>query len=377
MGRDWLSDTTTVTLKSNGEIQAWCDRVQEQDRKRKEARAREKRVLAEWADEVNASYGALQNQYAALEGEFEAVARMYNHAELVMHRDGHVEDHYEVTLAYLERDLYDEAKAAKRAVLGKWGPLDAHAATWTGHSKEGRGVRVRRAVDTARVDMHSSEVAYWTAKIEHLEAFELNAANKAKVLKAQRARTQSRNEFWSAHRSMVEAGGDIANILDKTRRPASEEHLAELKESFFDRVDAWEAEQRQCSEALVASMVSRVIRTVRLRIADEAIESVESKLAEAKRERKVKLAELDKALEALQPPPPSSPAPAPAPVVVDPKVKALEAVRKLNREKALKTETLLAQRKRAVKAIEAEEKLAEAAAARASAAKGRGSRGSP
>jgi len=362
---------TTLHLNSNEEIRAWCNGVQEQDRKRKEARNAEKRMLTEWADEVSESYGALQTQYAALEGEFEAVARMYNHAELVMHRTI-VNDHYEVTLAYLERDLYDEAKAAKRAVLSKWEPLDAHAATWTGWSKEGRGVRARRAVDTARVDMHSSEVAYWTAKIEHHEAFELNAANKAKVLKAQRARTQSRNEFWSAHRKMVEAGGDIATILDKTRRPASEDHLAKLKESFYNRVDAWEAEQRQRGAALVADMVSRVIRTVRLRIADEAIESVESKLAAARRERKVKLAELDKALEALQPPPSPSP---PSPVV-DPKVKALEAVRKLNREKALKTETLLAQRKRAVKALEAEEKLAEAAAARAAASK-RGSRGSP
>ena len=60
-------------------------------------------------------------------------------------------------------------------------------------------------------------------------------------------------------------------------------------------------------------------------------------------------------------------------VVVDPKAKALEAVRKLNREKALKTATLLAQRKRVIRALEAEEKLAEAAAARA-VAKGRGSR---
>ena len=365
--------TTTLRLKSNEEIRAWCDRVQEQDQKRKEARAREKRVLTEWADEVKESYGALQAQYVALEGEFEAVARMYNYAELVMHRTI-VEDHHEATLAHLERDLYEEAKAAKRAVLRKWKPLDAHAATWTGNSKTGKGVRARRAVDTARVDMHSSEVAYWTAKIGHHEAFEPNAANKAKIVKAQRARRESREEFWSAHRAMVEAGGDIANILDKTRRPASEEHLAKLKESFYDRVDAWEAEQRLRSEALVHSMVGRVIRTVKCRVIDEQIEAYESKIATARRERKVHLEELDKAWQTLQSPP--SPTPAPAPVVVDPKVKALEAVRKTNREKALKTERVLSQRRRTAKALEAEEKLAEAAAARA-AAKGRGSRGSP
>ena len=192
--------------------------------------------------------------------------------------------------------------------------------------------------------MHSSEVAHWTAKIQHLKAFEPNAANRAKVVKAQRARTQSRVEFWSAHRSMVEAGGDIATILDKTRRPASEDHMAKLKETFYNRVDAWEAEQRRVGAALVDAMVGRVLSTVKL-----------TTLAAARRERKANLAELDKALEALQPPPPPpvAPAPAPAPaapvVVVDPKAKALEAVRKLNREKALKTETLLAQRKRVIK----------------------------
>ena len=353
---------TTLRLNSNEEIRAWCTQVQEQDRKRKEARKAEKRMLIEWADEVKDSYGALQKQYVALEGEFEAVARMYNHAELVMHRTV-VEDNYEVTLAYLERDLHDEAKAAKRAVICKWGPLDAHAATWVGDSKVGKGICARRAVDTARVDMHSSEVAHWTAKIQHLKAFEPNAANRAKVVKAQRARTQSRVEFWSAHRSMVEAGGDIATILDKTRRPASEDHMAKLKETFYNRVDAWEAEQRRVGAALVDAMVGRVLSTVKL-IRDH------SRVAAARRERKANLAELDKALEALQPPPPPPVAPAPAApaapvVVVDPKAKALEAVRKLNREKALKTETLLAQRKRVIRALEAEEKLAEAAAARA------------
>ena len=368
---------TTLHLNTRKEIDAWRDQVLEQDRKIKEAEEARKRMLVEWADEVRDSYGALQTQYTALEGEFEAVARMYNHAELVMHRTV-VEDHYEVTLAYLERDLYNDAKVAKRKAICKWGPLNAHAATWTGDSKVGKGIRARRAVDTARVDMHSSEVAYWTAKIQHLEAFEPNAANKAKIVKAQRARTQSRTDFWSAHSDMVEAGGDIATILDKTRRPASEDHLAKLKATFFDRVDAWEAEQRRVGAALVDAMVGRVLSTVKLQIADEEIEGIEAALAASKRERKVKLAELDKALEALQPPPPSPPAAPAAPVVVvDPKLKALEVVRKLNREKALKTETLLAQRKRAVKALEAEEKLAEAAAARASASKGRGSRGSP
>jgi hypothetical protein len=52
-------------------------------------------------------------------------------------------------------------------------------------------------------------------------------------------------------------------------------------------------------------------------------------------------------------------------VLVDPKVRALEALRKFNREKALKTERILAQRRRVAKALEAEEKLAQAAEARA------------
>ena len=123
-------------------------------------------------------------------------------------------------------------------------------------------------------------------------------------------------------------------------------------------------------------MVVRVIKTVRLRIIDEDIETYKSKIATARRERKVHLEELDRAMQTLQSsssPPPPAPEVAVAVAVEDPKAKALEAVRKLNREKALKTETLLAQRKRTAKALEAEEKLAEAAAARA-AAKGRVSR---
>ena len=220
--------------------------------------------------------------------------------------------------------------------------------------------------------MHSSEVAHWTAKIQHLKAFEPNAANRAKVVKAQRARTQSRVEFWSAHRSMVEAGGDIATILDKTRRPASEDHMAKLKETFYNRVDAWEAEQRRVGAALVDAMVGRVLSTVS--------SASSTTLAAARRERKANLAELDKALEALQPPPPPpvAPAPAPAPaapvVVVDPKAKALEAVRKLNREKALKTATLLAQRKRVIKGPRGRGEARRSRSGTGRCPKGRGSR---
>ena len=59
---------------------------------------------------------------------------------------------------------------------------------------------------------------------------------------------------------------------------------------------------------------------------------------------------------------------------MDPKAKALEALRKLNREKALKTERILAQRRRTAKALEAEEKLAQAAESRAAARGTRASR---
>lgn len=55
-------------------------------------------------------------------------------------------------------------------------------------------------------------------------------------------------------------------------------------------------------------------------------------------------------------------------VVLDSKAKALKALRKRNREKALRTERVLAQRRRVAKALEAEEKLAQAAEARAAAA---------
>jgi hypothetical protein len=107
-------------------------------------------------------------------------------------------------------------------------------------------------------------------------------------------------------------------------------------------------------------MVGRVMETVKKRQAEE-------RRAALKQERQDKL-EAEAARKAKGASQPPSPPPPPPPV--DPRAKALEAVRKTNREKALKTETLLAQRRRAAKALEAEEKLAQAAEARIAKTKG-------
>lgn len=332
--------------------------------------------LKAWVADVKVKYEGARASYSVLADEFHIVGSMYNHAELVVHRII-VDDDYEGTLAYLERDLYDEAKAAKRELFRKWKPLEEHSAThgFTAWNKE-KVLECRRAVDTARTLMLSNEVAYWTAKIKSLYKQEENAARNAKIVKAMRTQKHSRVAFWEAHGAMCKAGGGTRSIMHLMKRPFSEERMEEIKRTLYDRVDEWETEQKQRGEALVADMVVRVIKTVRLRIIDEDIETYKSKIATARRERKVHLEELDRAMQTLQSsssPPPPAPEVAVAVAVEDPKAKALEAVRKLNREKALKTETLLAQRKRTAKALEAEEKLAEAAAARA-AAKGRVSR---
>ena len=376
MGRDWLSDTTTVTLKSNDEIQAWCDRVIEHDRERKEEiesfKAMAGKEINEWIADVRTKYNGVREQYSALAKEFDAVGRMYNHAELVMHRII-VDDHHEGTLAYLERDLFEEAKAAKNELLRKWKPLEEHSAThgFTAPQKE-KVLEQRRAVDTARTLMLSHEVAYWTAKLKSLHEQEENAARNAKIVKARRAQKHARLDFWEAHGALCKAGGGTRGIMHLMKRPFSEERMEDIKRTLYERVDEWEAERQRRARYVVHRMMCGVIAKVKINLKRERLES---QLAALKAEQEQNL----QLMKTLQPTPPPTPPPPPSPeaavVVVDPKAKALEAVRKTNREKALKTATLLAQRKRAAKALEAEEKLAAAAAARAAPkAKARSSR---
>lgn len=359
------SSVQTVELRGQKQIHAWCDRVIEQDRQRKEAKAEakagaeeEKRNIEAWVANVKTKLDGVRAEYCALATEFDAVGRMYNHAELVMHRII-IEDHYEGTLAYLERDLFEEAKAAKHELLRKWQPLEEHAATNVYPKVEVKAVlEARRTVDTARALMLSHEVAYWTAKIKSLYEQEENAARNAKLVKAKRAQKHSRLAFWEAHGAMCNAGGGTRNIMHLMKRPFSEERMEEIKRTLYERVDEWEAERRRRAEDVVHWMMCGVIANVKIGL---SLERKESQLAalEAEQEQHLQL------MKTLQPtPPPPAPEAAEA-VVVDPKAKALEAVRKTNREKALKTERVLAQRRRAAKALEAEEKLAAAAAARA------------
>ena len=105
-------------------------------------------------------------------------------------------------------------------------------------------------------------------------------------------------------------------------------------------------------------MVGRVMATVKKQQGKEYRAALKQEKLDAEAARKARLqAELD-ALVAEQ-----------LARAADPKVKALEALRKTNREKALKTERVLAQRRRAVKALEVEEKLAHAAEAHVAKAK--------
>lgn len=343
-------------MKNRKEIDAW------RDRHLAEIRERDARLAREYREDTE----ALIELYATTTGTLRMLTKFPNYAAMVQAPDALTfYDHYsEPVIRGFEKHLWDKAKISKRQAEDLRSMFEDKYEDYVlklgGPPQEMLDLALRvREEEAVMHAIHYIYLHWWYQYLKMRHKQDPTASLLAKMTKAWRMREASnekRNRIVSVY---YKNGGNKKTLTDRIYDGSfatSDPNCASAANAYV-AFCAYLEEQRVEGEARVGAMVGRVIATVKRRQGEEH-------RAAQKQERQDKLdAEAArKAKGASQPPSPPPP--------VDPKAKALEAVRKTNREKALKTETLLAQRRRAAKALEAEEKLAQAAEARVTKTKG-------
>ena len=345
-------------LKNRKEIDAW------RDQHLAEIKERDAQLAKEYREETE----VLVELYATATGVLRMLTKFPNYAAMVQEPNAPTfYDHYSTPVIHgFEKHLWAKAKTSMRQADDLQAMFEDK---YTDYLLKIGGpppdmLDIAKRVREEEAVMHAIHYIYLYWRHAYLNVRfrkEPNAAWLVKTTRAKRLRDASNEKRNRVVESYYKNGGVKKTLTDRIYDGsfATSDPNAASAVNAYAAFCAYLEEQRIEGEARVGAMVGRVIAAVKKRQGEEhraALKQERQERLEAEAARKAK--------GASQPPSSSPPSPPPS---VDPKAKALEAVRKLNREKALRTETLLAQRRRAAKALEAEEKLAQAAEARASA----------
>jgi len=347
--------STTIHLKNRKQVDAWRDLVLAKDKRQKEREA-------QWTKDYIDEHETLADLYASITGVLRMLTKFPNYAAMVQVPNAQsFYTHYsEPVVDGFEKRLWDDVRTSKRQAEDLRRILEDKYSNWRAMlSTQESVLKVSERVLKESALMHAIHFIYWHWKHKFLKARfdeEPTAALTVKVAKAKRMLDYSNERRSVAVGMYYKRGGDdkvLQDLIYDQSFATSDPNTASAANAyaaFCDWLDAQKAE----GEALVGAMVGRVVVAVKKRQAEEHRAAQRQEKLDAEAARRAKSASR----------PPSLLIPV---MPVDPKVRALEALRKLNREKALKTERVRAQRRRAAKAIEAEEKLAQAAEARAAA----------
>ena len=219
-----------------------------------------------------------------------------------------------------------------------------------------------RRLAGAMADMYLAESWYWEKRVEWLEAQEQDASLRRQLGEAKRMVRQTQAWVQDARDHLIEVGGGEEDMeADVYSDP---EKWNALMASWHANAFVWLGEIAQRTSA---AMVSRVILTVRERIAlDHERESLEwvqhcekERLAldQEQRALDLKMARLRTQLKGLQapsPPPPSAPSPE------EQRDAMLARLRKVNAAKAAQNARKIAEQERVAKELEAQERQARA-----------------
>lgn len=344
-------------LKNRKEIDTW------RDKHLAEINERDARLAKEYRDDTE----VLVELYATATDMLRMLSKFPNYAAMVQCPDALTfYDHYSQPVIHgFEKRLWDKAKIRMRQAEDLRSMFEDKYEDYVlklgGPPQDMLDLALRvREEEAVMHAIHYIYLHWWYQYLKMRHKQDPTASLLAKMTKAWRMREASnekRNRIVSVY---YKNGGNKKTLTDKIydHSFATSDPNAASAVNAYVAFCAWLDEQRAEGEARVGAMVGRVMETVKKRQAEE-------RRAALKQERQDKL-DAEAARKAKGASQPSSSPPSPPPPV-DPKAKALEAVRKTNREKALRTERVRAQRRRAAKALEAEEKLAQAAEARASA----------
>lgn len=347
-------------LKNRKEIDAW------RDQHLAEIKERDERLAKEYREDTE----VLAELYATATGVLRMLTKFPNYAAMVQEPNAPTfYDHYSTPVIHgFEKHLWDKARTSMRQAEDLRSMFEDKYGDWLlklGGPQQDL-LDIAKRVREEEAIMHAIHYIYLHWRHAYLNVRfrkePKNASLLAKVFKAERLRDASNEKRNRVVASYYANGGVKETLTDRIYDGSfatSDPNAASAVNAYAAFCVYLEA-QRIEGEARVGAMVGRVIAAVKQRQGEE-------RRAALKRERQERQNKLDaeaarKAKGASQPPSSSPPSPPPP---VDPKAKALEALRKLNREKALRTERVLAQRRRVAKALEAEEKHAQAAEARA------------
>ena len=345
--------STTIHLKNRKQVDAWRDLVLAKDKRQKEREA-------QWAKDYIDEHDTLADLYASITNVLRMLTKFPNYAVMVQVPNApSFYTHYsQAVIDGFEKRLWDDVRTSKRQAEDLRRILEDKYSNWRAMLSTHESIlQVSERVLKESALMHAIHYIYWHWKHRFLkERFdeEPTAALLVKVAKAKRMLDYSSERRQVAVGMYYKRGGSekvLTDLIYDDSFATSDPHCASAANAYAAFCN-WMDEQKAEGEALVGAMVGRVIVAVKKRQFEEHRAAQRQEKLDAEAARKTKSASRHSSL--LIPLMP-----------VDPKVKALEALRKLNREKALKTERVLAQRRRTAKALEAEEKLAQAAEARA------------
>jgi len=341
--------STTINLKNRKQIDAWRDLVLAKDKRQKEREA-------QWTKDYIDEHETLADLYASITNVLRMLTKFPNYAAMVQvpNAPSFYDRYSQPVIDGFEKRMWDDARTGKRQAEDLRRILEDKYSNWRAMlSTEESILQVSERVLKESALMHAIHYIYWHWKHKFLKARldeEPTAALIVKVAKAKRMLDYSNERRSIAVGMYYKRGGDekvLTNLIYDQSFTTSDPHCASAANAYAAFCD-WLDEQEAEGRAAVGAMVGRVVVAVKKQQVEEHRVALKQEKLDAEAARKAK--------SASRPPPP-----------VDPKAKALEALRKLNREKALKTERILAQRRRTAKALEAEEKLAHAAEARAAA----------